>query len=161
MLNVNAQGSLRAMIRAGLGPAWLGNICLTVDPFSGTYAGMAELHVQAGLRGALTVTGDVWATADWLCLVEVIRIQGGLEAIGRGNLETELINTVTIECVNGQLVLDNTAVLQPCLDLSFDLDATLLVQLFRRFTLLRERWNLLHKEWGDCWQLELGGFSIP
>ncbi|MEO1124345.1 MAG: DUF4157 domain-containing protein [Cyanobacteria bacterium J06639_16] len=161
MLNVFARGSLNATVGADLGPAWLANVCLTVDPFSGVYAGMAELHVQAGLQGSLTLTGTVGATADWLCLLEVIRVEGSLQGTGRGVLDAELINTVTVGCVNGELVLDNTAVLEPCLNLSFDLDAMLMVQLFRRFTLFRERWNLLRREWGDCWQLDLGGFSIP
>lgn len=161
VLNVFARGSINAAIDAGLGPAWLTSVCLNVDPISGIYSGTAELHLLAGLDGSITVTGILGASANWLCLLEVIRIEGGLEAIGRGSLETELIDRVTVSCQDGEIALDNSLLFRPCLGFSFDLDALLNIQLFRRFTVLSERWNLLQREWRDCWDINVGVDALP
>lgn len=150
VIHVFAQGRMSAQIGAGLGPAWLANACLDVDPYGSVYRGSAELHLKAGVDGLVKLTGIVDASANWLCLIEVLGIEGGLTATGTGEWENELIDTIEISCRDGEIVLDNDLSLESCLELGFDLDAHLKLRLFT-FTVLEEQWNLLSESWRKCW----------
>ena len=161
VINVFARGDLSASIGAGLGPAWLTNICLDVDPVANVYTGTAELHILAGLNGSASLTGTVWASADWFCLLEVVRISGGLTATGLGSLETEFINSVQVSCRGGDIALESNASFTPCLELGFDLDAFVDVKLFNRFTVISKDWNLIRKRWDKCWNTSIDVLTLP
>ncbi|MFQ5881378.1 MAG: DUF4157 domain-containing protein [Candidatus Methylomirabilales bacterium] len=154
VLSVFARGDARATIGAGIGPAWLANLCLVVDPTIPHYAGTAELHVKAGLEGLIALAGTVGGRADWLCLVEVIRAEGGLEATGLGSLEAELVGAVEVSCRGGEITLETDVSLDTCLGLGFLLDAFFKLFLFK-FSVISERWNLVDKRWDKCWHIPI------
>ena len=150
VIHVFAQAKLSAEIGAALGPAFLRDVCLDADPHTGIYKGSAELHLKASVDGLVKLKGLVDASAKWLCLIEVIGLEGGLQATGTGEWENEIVDRVEIECVQGDTVLSNDLSLNSCLKLGFDLDAFLKVRLFT-FTVLEEKWNLIKKRWKTCW----------
>lgn len=150
ILEVTASGSLNGALQAGLGPARFTNLCFDVDPKNGTYEGHGELRVPADLTGELTLRGALAADASWFGIIEVVRAEGGLEAIGRGALTTELVGAVQVTCENGEPTTKTSLTLPTCLDLNFDLDATFDLELVS-FNLLSKRWNVFGRQWNKCW----------
>ncbi|HEX2091730.1 MAG TPA: hypothetical protein VHG28_04975, partial [Longimicrobiaceae bacterium] len=160
LVEVVARGDLDAGVSAGVGPVWLSGICLDVDPVHGIYAGHAELHAQASGSGTLALTGSVTARAGWGCIFSVVDGTAGLTGRGTLSLGTELVDRVDVSCRGGEIVLDNTAWLSTCLGVLLGLDAHLQVRVFG-FPVISERWTLLEREWGECWDVLLGVTSIP
>jgi hypothetical protein len=159
-INIFASGSARAGFDAGVGPAFLSGVCLNFDFTGGLYRGTAELHVLADIRGLINLTGLIGADANWLCLVKVATLEAGLSAEGNGKFAADLVNTASVSCRDGEIVLDNAIALKRCLSLSFDLDAFLRAKLFG-FELFSETWNLVHHEGGRCWPIEFDVSSRP
>ncbi|GAB4191986.1 MAG: hypothetical protein Tsb002_21310 [Wenzhouxiangellaceae bacterium] len=154
-VGIDAYASIFAMVEAGLGPVALTNVCLEVDPSVGVYRGTADLHAQFDVGGSLTLTGsvDAWAS-DFLCLLRVASIEGGLSATGRIDLNATGIisNQVEVGCDGGDISLLNSLTLRPCVDLGFDLDAFMVLRLFG-FNVLSERWRLTEAQWDKCWEM--------
>lgn len=154
VLSVFVKGSAAATIGAGIGPAFLTNLCLIVDPTIPSYKGTAELHVQASIDGLLRLTGKLGGRADWLCLFEVIRAEGTLEATGTAKLETDLITAAEVSCRDGDITLEADISLDACLKLAFLLDALFELFLFK-FKVFSDRWPLLKKQWEKCWNIPI------
>ncbi len=152
--NIWARGDLSASIGAGIGPVYLDNVCLDVDPAVPTYRGMAELHVPAVLDAGLSLTGTLGANFDWLCLLELIRAEAGLRASAFGQLTTEFVDRVEVKCIDGEIGLVNSAWFDTNLLLGFDLDAFLRLYLLS-FRVMNETWNLASYRWNREWRHEI------
>jgi hypothetical protein len=159
VIAVYARGGMDAGLEAGIGPAWISNVCLEVDPYLGTYAGSGELHIHADAAAMLALTGTIGANASWGCLLDVVNVEGSLTAHGTALLDVELTDFVDVSCRMGRIVLDNSVLLQACLQLLVGLDAGVRVRLFNRWEVLRDRWKLASYAWGDCWDLWAGAHS--
>ncbi len=155
VVNVFAQGSLSAVLLAGIGPAFLDHACLEFDFSTGSYKGTADLHALANLGALVQVEGALTADLSLACLLSVLKVTGGLRATGLGDLNLELVaKAVAVSCNLGDPTLDIDLTFNPCLKLEFDLDAFVLVKLFG-FELFGDTWNLIKKEWTGCWPTEL------
>ncbi len=156
--NVWARGDLAVSVGAGIGPVYLDNVCLDVDPTVPTYGGMGELHVPAVLDGRLTLTGTLGANFDWLCLLELIRAEAGLRASAFGRFSTDFVDRVELKCINGEIGLVNNAWFDSNLVLGFDLDAFLRLYLLS-FRVLNHTWNLTSHRWNREWRHDIGLLS--
>jgi hypothetical protein len=155
VVNVFAEGSLSAVLIAGIGPAFLDHACLEFDFSTGSYKGTADLHALANLGALLQVEGALTADLSLACLLSILKVTGGLRATGLGDLSLELVaKAVAVSCNLGDPTLDIDLTFNPCLELEFDLDAFVLVKLFG-FELFGDTWNLIKKKWTGCWPTEL------
>jgi hypothetical protein len=160
LVEVLARGNANARVGAGIGPIFLSELCLDVDPRHGVYRGTAELHVRAGLNGSLALTGELEGRAGWGCLLNVVSATTGLTGRGHAELNPELIDRVVVSCRNGDIVLDNSVLLNACARLLLGLDANLSLRLFG-FSILDEHWTLVERAWDRCWNMQLGVVSLP
>lgn len=159
-INIFAGGSVLATLGAQLGPAVLQKVCLDFDLASRLYRGTAELHVLAGIDGSVNLTGSLGADVNWLCLVKVAEVVGQLSATGTGRFFNDLVVSAAVSCRNGEIVLDTSVGLNPCLELGFRLDGSLRATLFG-FEVFDETWRLTNTKWDECWPIEFDVSSIP
>jgi Domain of unknown function (DUF4157) len=155
-LTIYGRGEVSAAVSVGLGPGKLQNMVLTLDPVSGYYSGTGQLYAPAEVDGALTLTGVLGAAANWLCLLEVIRIEGGLSVTGSAGLSTELIDTATITYSSGEFQFDNQLSLDTCLEFGFSLDGLMNIFILN-YPIWNGLWNITGATWDKCWPISIGG----
>jgi len=156
-LSVFGRGDLEATALAAIDPIVLDQVCLdvTFDPDGNpTYTGTGVLHVPARLAGDVTLTGAVDATVDFLCLFQLLGVEGGLSAFGFVSNAIELTDEVAVTCDGGQLDLVNTASITDALELGFDLDAFLKLFVFG-IQLYSDSWNLVSARFDRTWTWEI------
>ncbi len=152
-VGVDAWAHAAAAAFAELGPVVLANACLIYDPATGEYHGTASLGAGLNVGGGISLTGsvDAWAS-DFLCLLRVVDMEGGLNARANAAVPSSLSYNVDLVCRNGELWLEHGVDLETCLALAFDLDAFFNLDVFN-IRLIEERWNLVKSEWEDCWNM--------
>lgn len=155
-LTIYGRGEVSAAVSIGLGPGKLQNMVLTLDPFSGYYSGTGQLYAPAEVDGALTLTGVLGAAANWACLLEVVRIEGGLAVTGSAGLSTELIDTATVTYSSGEFEFDNQLSLDTCLEFGFSLDGIMNIFLLN-YPIWNGLWNIAGATWDKCWPISIGG----
>jgi hypothetical protein len=154
-VGVDAWAHAAAEAFAELGPVGLANMCLNYDRGTGEYYGTASLVAGLNIGGGVSLTGaiDAWGS-DFFCLLRVVDIEGGLNARANAAIPSTVSYDVTVLCRNGELWLDHGVNMETCLQLSFDLDAFFNLDIFT-IRLIEERWNLVHSDWEDCWDMTL------
>ncbi|MFT5821030.1 MAG: hypothetical protein ACI8ZM_002279 [Crocinitomix sp.] len=157
VLELKTDAEINTNITAGVGPIMLKKVCLGVDPSTGVYKGTARLNAIVDLEGIVELVGNIYGSANWLCLLKVAELIGSLIATGTAGLVNELDYKADIECVNGEIRLVHGIDLSSCLDLAFDLDAAFKLKIFG-FTAYTNQWNLAHWDWEKCWD---NRFELP
>lgn len=160
LVEVVARGDLTALVSAGIGPIWLSDMCLDVDPLRGIYHGSAQLNIGADIDGSLELTGVLGAHAGWGCLLRAVSLEGGLTGRGDAGLHSTLIGRADVSCRYGEIVLDTKVLLDSCVQLILGLDGHFNLKLFG-YKIISERWNLLRRAWDKCWQWHIGAWSVP
>jgi hypothetical protein len=155
-LTIYGRGEASAAVSIGLGPGKLQNMVLTLDPISGFYSGTGQLYAPADVDGSLTLTGVLGAAANWMCLLEVIRIEGGLAVTGSAGLSTELIDTATVTYSSGEFEFDNQLSLDTCLEFGFSLDGLMNIFILE-YPIWNGLWNITGATWDKCWPITIGG----
>ncbi len=157
-LGVDAEATIDIDVNAGLGPITLSNVCLDVDPTTGTYEGSAKLSAVADITPEVTLTGILHAWgSDFLCLLEWVRMSGELALNAGATLQETLSYDVNIECVDGEIRLSHGLNLESCLKLFCGLDAAF--ELFiLGFSVYENNWDLADWEWEKCWDYV---FELP
>lgn len=150
-LSLNAHGTLNASAMASVGPGRLTDFCFSFDPVAGQYSGTTSLRVPATLNAGLTVGGKLSADADWFRLINVASATGGLEASALATFNTELIATVTVACVNGEVQTTADVSLPTCIGAGFRLDGSFELKLISLFTVYSKKWNFVDRQWNKCW----------
>ena len=154
MAIVWAQGRLRLTGTAGIGPVYLDNVCVDVDPATHRYSGFGELHVPADLGGSLALTGTLGADLNLECLFTAARAEGGLEGTASAGMSTEFVDRVTVGCNEGELDIVNDAWFDTILDLAFLLRAFVRLKLLG-FEVYSKNWNLAAGDWERQWRHEI------
>ena len=155
-LTIYGRGEASAAVTIGLGPGKLQNMVLTLDPTSGYYSGTGQLFAPADVDGELTLTGVLGAAANWGCVLEVVRIEGGLAITGSAGLSTELIDTATVTYSSGEFQFDNQLNLNTCLEFGFSLDGLMNIFLLE-YPVWNGLWNITGATWDKCWPIKIGG----
>ena len=152
-VGVDATGRARAAAGADLGPVTLRNACLTYDPVSGEYRGGARVEALGQVWGQVVLTGeiDAWGS-DFLCLLEWVTLNGGLEADAKAAAPITAGYNVDLVCRYGELWVEHGFDLETCLELAFDLDAFFNLDILG-YRLIQERWNLAKTDWEGCWTM--------
>jgi hypothetical protein len=131
------------------GPAVLRDIRLALDATGGRYSGTAQLYlpVAAGpraiLRGSLLGSVELWGLRE----LEIIALEGGLQAIGQAPIILALAPSVRLLYDAGSLSFAFRGQVEAGAALTFDLNA------FAEARLLGEKvweevWQLYHWHWG-------------
>lgn len=156
-ISVVADGSVFVEGSGTIGPVFLDNVCLDVDPTIPRYSGTASVVVEGALNASAGVTGRLDANAHYACIVPLLGATGSLTATGRASLPVSLTDTLTVGCDRGEINLVNTATFAGSLGLGFDLDAELILRLLG-FEVYQDTWNLLslRKEWPFRLDLQVG-----
>jgi hypothetical protein len=155
ILTLFARGELLATLVVGVGPAILRQISLILDPSAGVYKGTGRLEIQADATGSLTLTGILGGSANWQCLVDVVKLEGGLSITGAGGLSTSLSHTVNIGYEDGEFTFENYGMVTPCLNIGLDLDA-LSRLIVLDYPIWSAEWNLASSNWSKCWPVPIG-----
>lgn len=158
-LNAFVKGFATSNVSATVGPGMLRDIKLALSPFAGRYTGTAQLFIQSGGGVGLNLDGTIGGKADYLGLVNVITLTGGLKARGNAKLLGDYTLTPEIAYDNGDVSFSAQTRLNACLRLMFNLDA------FINASLLPEKvsswlslnwnrsWSLANWVWQYCYEL--------
>jgi Domain of unknown function (DUF4157) len=152
LLVLYAQGEANADFTAGIGPIVLQNIELTLAPFDLYFSGTAQLVIPADALVGFTLTGIIGTHADWLALIEVARLLGGLDVSGGGGALTSYSVTLAVTYDDGEFSLDITDDLEFCVRLGLSLDAFAELLLLEE-SVWAEEWDLAQWGWEECWEL--------
>jgi hypothetical protein len=150
-LEAYARGEVSGTLGAGLGPGVLRGVELDLDPLGGFYRGTATLAIPADLRAKLALSGILGGAANWLCLLDLMRVEGGLTGSATGNFATEFTDTVEVVYKNGKFTANNTPRLDACVQLALGLGALLNVKLLGH-PVATANWTLAEKPWDRCWR---------
>jgi hypothetical protein len=167
-------GALGFMVRVkpqlmgSLGPGWLRNIAVTIDPLHLTTTATAQLYVagaigpRVALSGALTAMGGI-AIPDPPILV-IAGVEGGLIGTGRGSALAALQITVSGGFTRGRFSFKADNRLRFGVHLMGSLDAYVAATLYTKI-ICQYIWRLLQWSGGPAWELSIplsmSGLSRP
>jgi hypothetical protein len=167
-------GALGFMVRVkpqlmgSLGPGWLRNISVTIDPLHLTTTATAQLYVagaigpRVALSGALAAMGGI-AIPDPPILV-IAGVEGGLIGTGRGSALAALQITVSGGFTRGRFHFNADNRLRFGVHLMGSLDAYIAATLYTKI-ICQYIWRLLQWSGGPAWELSIplsmSGFSRP
>jgi hypothetical protein len=154
-VGIRAHVGLRGELFLRYGPAVLRDIRVALDPSSGRYSGTAQLNLPVAAGPRLTLSGSLIGSAEWLGLVEVLALEGGLRAIGQAPLIVAISPSVYVLYDRGSYTFNLRPQLEAGFSLLFDLEA------FAKASVLKEKvwekkWNLFHWQWGRAVRLGVG-----
>ena len=150
VFEIYGRGNLSLTLGAGLGPGVLRDVVVHLDPLRGHYAGKARLTIPAELTASLIGTGTLGVDANWMCLADVVRLEGGLAVTGEGGADVTFNEAVDVIYKNGEFSLTHTPTFTPCVSLTTGLDALASVSIFE-YPVWSGRWDVADRTWEKCW----------
>lgn len=149
-----ARGDAAVTLSATLGPVWLTETCVILDLGDLALHGTGTVAARAAVTLAVEVIGSIGADLSLDCLLDLANIEGALALLGTAELSDTLYATADVTVDRDGVHADYAFEMEPCLELTADLDAMLRLSILG-FSLLDERWNLAHAEWERCWSIPL------
>jgi hypothetical protein len=151
-VGIRARVGLKMELVLRYGPGVLRDIRLALDPSSHRYSGTAQfsLPVMAGPRA--TLTGALTGSLDWLGLVEILALEGGLQVIGQAPVIVALTPSVGVLYDAGSLTFNARPQLDAGFALIFDLNAFAAAYVLQQ-KVWAKTWNLFHWQWGRAVRL--------
>jgi len=156
--SVLAGAEAEASLFTSLGPGMLRNICLDADPSNASVTGTATLSIPADATPDLRLAGSLRGSADYLGRVPLAALGGALETLATANARPEVAVTVKLGYTDGRVSLTAAADVSLALKLMFDLNASLLAELFGE-EVWSGSWNLASWEWSRVWNV-IGRLSV-
>ncbi len=158
-LRADVAGRLGLTLGAHLGPVTLREVCLILDPTTGTYSGGGKLNVVANFNLAANATGTLRAECLTFCLLSVFRGEGDMSATGRFHGSVHATAAAALTCRNGELILDADAWVGANAKIELGLQAAIRAFLLG-FQVFSHRWTLLERVIPIAdWKMKLGSFS--
>ena len=157
-ISVLAGAEAQASLLTALGPGVIRDICLNADPATACVSGTGTLAIGADATPELTVGGSLRGSADYLGRVPLAALGGALTAIGTANAHPEAAVTIDLTYEDGSLTMSAAAELSMALQLTFDLDASLMAELFGEEAWTGS-WNLASWQWARVWNV-LGRVTV-
>jgi hypothetical protein len=146
-VGITARVSLKAELFLRWGPIVLRDIRLSWDTAASRYSGTAQLYLPVAAGPRATLQGSLIGSAAWLGMVELLRIEGGLRAIGQAPLLVALAPSIGVLYDRGTFTVNARPQLDAGVALIFDFEA------FARAAVggdevWKKKWNLYHWHWG-------------
>jgi len=144
------RGEAATSLGASIGPGALRNVTFFLKPGTDLYYASSEFYVPAALTAGLQLTGILGIVANWLCLVDVITVEGSLAGAGTGSVGAALTGFASLTYDNRDVSIEGRASMQDAsLELGLALGAGVQVLL------------LGHSIWGATWNLTGGSWTKP
>ncbi len=129
------------------GPAVIRDIRLALDPLSNRYSGTGQFYMPVTIGPRAKLQGSLTGSLDWLGLVEVLAIEGGLSAVGQAPLILAIGPSVNLIYDSGTFSFNLRPQIEAGIALVFDLNAFAQAR-FDRKVVWEKIWNLYHWQWG-------------
>ena len=154
VVQVYARGDALATVGATLGPGVLRNIAVEITPRLTRHRGNGQLYIPASLLGTLTLAGTLVANANWLCLIDVVTVEGSLigEATAAGRVA--LVSNVEVIYEDGEISFDGNAFAEARLELGAMIDAEVRLLLFS-INVWDRSWRLYENSVGWEWVIPI------
>jgi hypothetical protein len=110
------------------------------------------LSIPAEVAPDVLLSGSLRGSADYLGRVPLAALTGELQAAGTASAQPEVAVIVTLTYEDGKLSLTAAPDLSMALQLTFDLDASLLAELFGE-EVWAAAWNLISWRWERVWNI--------
>jgi hypothetical protein len=147
-LTARLQFRLEMFLRYG--PVVLRDIRLAWNPAESRYSGTAQLFVPVSGGPRAILTGTLAGSAEWLGLLEAVRVEGSLRATGQAPLIVAAAPSVAVQYDDGDFTLNARPQVEAGFALLFDLDALARVVLGGDDEVWAKTWRLFHWQWGHA-----------
>jgi hypothetical protein len=151
-ISVLAGADAEASLLTSLGAGLIRDICLDGDPASACVTGTGTLAIPAEAAPEVLLGGSLRGSANYLGRVPLAALAGDLQAAAGANASPAVAVSVTVTYEEGKLSFAATAELSMALQLSFDLIASLLAELFGD-EVWSTNWQLVSWRWERLWNI--------
>ncbi|MBO7743583.1 DUF4157 domain-containing protein [Paenibacillus sp. MWE-103] len=153
-LSVLGRGELDVSGEVGVGPVQLKELLLQYDTKTKSFSGWGTLSGQVDVAAYLTMTGILSGVADWNCVKEIVRVEGGLSVTGSPALSAELNRRVKLDYENGEFFLQDHISFDPCASFALSLDGMLSLFILD-YPVASGSWHLADHAWEKCWNIPI------